>query len=136
MPSLGGFYLSPTAWSDWICSQDHTYERWGGPTAEVMIARKMSEKNIRALFGIDLVPIPRGEPQERNWGLMIYRRKNKRQRVYLPPRDESEADREAKRMLEELIGLKVLEWTTVWYDPNSETGLSEFLEPLEKGDKS
>ncbi|KAG8745371.1 hypothetical protein FRC10_008230 [Ceratobasidium sp. 414] len=134
MPSLGGFYMSPVAWMEWLHTQNPPYKQLGPPTAEVMILRKMSEKNIRNLFNVDMVPIPVTEPQERTWGLMVYRRRDKQQRVYLPPRDESEVDQAGKQMLEELIGLKVSEWCTLWYDAQSEDEYAEFLVPPEGGE--
>ncbi|KAG8700929.1 hypothetical protein FRC08_004372 [Ceratobasidium sp. 394] len=116
MVSYGGFYLSPTEWKEWLRAQDPPQKRYGAADAESVMDKMMREKNIRAYFGLDITPIPKSEPQERGYGLMIYRRKNQRRRVYLPPRDTSDTDHKAKQILKELLGLEVSDWRTLWFD--------------------
>ncbi|KAG9098198.1 hypothetical protein FS749_004407 [Ceratobasidium sp. UAMH 11750] len=119
MVSYGGFYISPTEWRKWVRAQNPPYERWGAANAEYMIGDKLRESDIRARFGIDMVPVPKSEPKERGYAIMIYRRKDKQRRVYLPPRDTSEKDQTAKRLLEQSLELELCEWRTIWFDEYS-----------------
>ncbi|KAG9085281.1 hypothetical protein FS749_004563 [Ceratobasidium sp. UAMH 11750] len=135
MPSYGGFYVSPTAWTEWLRAGDCPRDWWGSPAAEEMIDQNMREKGLRHLFGACTVPIPSTEPKWKGWGLMIYQRKSKQHPVYIPPKNGSDVD-EAKRMLEEQLELKMTDWRSLWYDPHSIQQISYFLEPPESATTS
>ncbi|KAG8737587.1 hypothetical protein FRC10_008044 [Ceratobasidium sp. 414] len=92
MISLGGFYI------------DSPWDRWGAADAEDMLGEKLSEKNTRACFEVNMVPMPNSD---------------KRPRVYLPPQETSKTDNLAKQLLEEALGLKLPDWKTIWFDQHS-----------------
>ncbi|KAG8744224.1 hypothetical protein FRC10_010586 [Ceratobasidium sp. 414] len=129
MPSYGGFYISPTEWKEWVIAQNITRKSWGVTTAEAMMEGKMQEGGVRTRFGIDIIPALKAEPRERLYGLVIYRRRDKRARTYLPPRDTVQADLDAKRLLEAVIGLTLADWKTIWYDGEALDPDSEVVEP-------
>ncbi|KAG8737603.1 hypothetical protein FRC10_008031 [Ceratobasidium sp. 414] len=136
MPSFGGFYVSPTAWTEWLCAENYPRKRWGSPAAEAMINKKMREKSISHLFGVCTVPIPSTEPDWNDWGLMIYQRKSRQNNVYISPKDGFDVD-EAKQMLEERLELKNMTgWKSLWYDPYSLEQISYFSELSEKATTS
>ncbi|KAG8744227.1 hypothetical protein FRC10_010589 [Ceratobasidium sp. 414] len=129
MPSYGGFYISPPEWKEWVIAQDNTWKNRGVAAAEAMMEKKMEEGGIRTRFGIDMVPALKAEPREKLFALVIYRRRDKRTRTYLPPRDTIQADVDAKRLLEAAIGLTLSDWKTVWYDGKEHRPDSEIVEP-------
>ncbi|KAG8737601.1 hypothetical protein FRC10_008029 [Ceratobasidium sp. 414] len=86
----------------------------------------MRERNTSRLFGVCAVPIPSTEPKWNDWGVMIYRRRSKRHRIYIPPKDGFDVG-EAKQMLEERLELKMTGWKSLWYDPHSIQQVSYFL---------
>lgn len=61
--------------------------------------------------------------------MMIYKRRSKNRRVYLPPRDSSDDDLGGKQLLEDLLGLAVSEWKTIWFDEDAIDSAPEFLAP-------
>ncbi|KAG8736034.1 hypothetical protein FRC10_009866 [Ceratobasidium sp. 414] len=99
-----------------------------------MIDSKIREKKMSHLFGVSTVPIPSTEPEWDDWGLMIYQRKSWRNNVYIPPRDGFDVD-EAKRTLEGRLGLEMMGWKSLWYDPHSTEQVSYFSESSKKGSK-
>ncbi|KAG9095609.1 hypothetical protein FRC06_009629 [Ceratobasidium sp. 370] len=133
MPSYGGFYVSPTTWTEWLHAGNYPFK--GSIHAEEMIDKKICEKNMGHLFGVCAVPIPSTEPKQKGWGVMIYQRRSKRHPVYIPPKDGFDAD-EAKQTLEERLELKMTDWKSLWYDPHSIEQISYFLEPPGKATTS
>ncbi|KAG8737605.1 hypothetical protein FRC10_008033 [Ceratobasidium sp. 414] len=132
MPSYGGFYVSPTAWTEWLRAENYPRKSWGSPAAEAMIDRKLREKNL-GLFRVCKVPIPSTEPDWNDWGLMIYQRMSKRHPIYLPPKGGFGVD-EVKQILEGRLELKMTDWKSLWYDPHSTEQVSYFLLPPEEHD--
>ncbi|KAG8715659.1 hypothetical protein FRC08_010294 [Ceratobasidium sp. 394] len=134
MPSFGGFYVSPAAWTEWLRAGDYPGDRWGSPYAEAKIDDKIREINLRHLFGVCAVPIPNTEPKRKDWGLMIYQRQNRQRRIYFPPMDGFDVN-EAKQVLEERLGIKMTHWKSLWYDPHSIEQVSYFLTPPDEEDE-
>ncbi|KAG9084480.1 hypothetical protein FRC06_004068 [Ceratobasidium sp. 370] len=132
MPSYGGFYISPTEWKAWVTAQNITWESWGVARAEAMMEEKMNEGGIRRRFGIDIIPALKAEPREKLYALVLYRRRDKRVRTYLPPRSTVQADLDAKRLLEAAIGLRLSDWKTIWYDGEALDPDSEIVEPSDQ----
>ncbi|KAG9095420.1 hypothetical protein FRC06_009814 [Ceratobasidium sp. 370] len=129
MPSFGGFYVSPTEWNEWMIAQDITRKGRGVAGAEAMMEKKMREAGIRTRFGIDMVPALKAEPREELFALVLYRRRERYARKYLPPRDTNKTDLDAKRLLESAIGLTLSDWVTIWYDGDAVDEDSEIVEP-------
>ncbi|CAE6516899.1 unnamed protein product [Rhizoctonia solani] len=135
MPSYGGFYVSPNVWRAWAAPRNPPYKGWGSTAVEEMIHKALWDHGIGELFRVTIVPVPKSEPEDKDWAVMVYTKRNSKKPLYFLQRPDSNADLNGKQMLQDIIGLETTDWVTVWYDGNSTTKPfdSQFTQPLITG---
>ncbi|CAE6503022.1 unnamed protein product [Rhizoctonia solani] len=150
MPSFGGFYVVSFVSSPYTLHptrlhlesrclagrgtpRNPPYERWGSPAAEGMISKALWENGLGKTFRVTMVPVPASEPEDRDWGLIIYTKRSKKPGCFLQ-RPDSQADLNGKQMLQDILELMTTNWINLWYKENStvEPFESQFMEPLIK----
>ncbi|CAE6456034.1 unnamed protein product [Rhizoctonia solani] len=82
-----------------------------------------------------MVPTPPPEPGKFGDGMMVYRQFSEK-REYLPPL--AKVDFNGPKTLDRLIGLKVSEWRTIWFNEDSVDVPyeAEFLKPENPEDEN
>ncbi|KDN40568.1 hypothetical protein RSAG8_08040, partial [Rhizoctonia solani AG-8 WAC10335] len=136
MPSYAGFYVSPDDWADWLRPRCPLPPPHGPADAESMIYRALCEQNnVGKYFAVLMVPTPPSESEKCKKAVMVYRLFSEK-REYIAPR--AKVDMNGPKVLDRLIGLKVSEWRTIWYNENSSDPPyeAEFLKPKLPKDKN
>ncbi|CAE7127383.1 unnamed protein product [Rhizoctonia solani] len=128
MPSYAGFYVVPDDWTVWLRAHTSLPLPPSAAMAESRIDDELRRLKVRKYLAVKMVPPPASECVKCDSHLMIYRQCSEK-REYLPPRVE--ADHNGPAVIDQLLGLKVSEWRTIWYnnDSHEPSYEAEFLEP-------
>ncbi|KDN40573.1 hypothetical protein RSAG8_08045, partial [Rhizoctonia solani AG-8 WAC10335] len=135
MPAYAGFYVSPDDWADWLRLHCPLPPPHGPADAESTIYEALCEQNVGKYFAVLMVPTPPSESEKCDEGERLSRLFSEK-REYIAPR--AKVDMNGPKVLDRLIGLKVSEWRTIWYNENSfdPPYEAEFLKPKPPKDKN
>ncbi|KAJ1301273.1 hypothetical protein OPQ81_003679 [Rhizoctonia solani] len=130
MPSFAGFYATQDECQEWLKKYApeiiKKYPNASTGAVELKAQEFMRKRRVLDLFFLESVLLPKSCPQDSSWALMLGCRSSKR-KVYIAP--DPSGDLRLRTLVESDFGLKVSEWTVIWYSKHDPDMLSEFLSP-------
>ncbi|KAF8604333.1 hypothetical protein BDV93DRAFT_522450 [Ceratobasidium sp. AG-I] len=135
MPSIAGFYASHETCTEWVrCHRPELHKKYpmGGAKLVCMEMRSlMGQKGLDCVLQMDWFPTPgpRRHVNKPVMCLIAISRGDARKTYLLPKGDERSFALKAKECIEEDFGLKLDDWTVIWYRTSDPDFITEFVTP-------